>query len=43
MDDLKLFEEATDAYEEGHPIMSDKEWDDLYFDLVQKERFFGIY
>lgn len=30
-------------YDEGRPEISDREWDDLYFDLVQKERFFGIY
>ena len=28
---------ATEAYNNGHPIMSDKEWDDLYFKLVQME------
>ena len=33
----------TKLYDEGRPEISDKEWDDLYFDLVQKERFFGIY
>ena len=33
---------ATKAYDEGHPIMSDKEWDDLYFELKQKEEFGGI-
>ena len=33
----------TKLYDEGRPEISDREWDDLYFDLVQKERFFGIY
>lgn len=28
---------ATKAYDEGNPIMSDKEWDDMYFDLVALE------
>ena len=33
----------TKLYDEGRPEISDREWDGLYFDLVQKERFFGIY
>lgn len=33
MDKLELLNKATDAYNEGNPIMSDKEWDDLYFEL----------
>ena len=33
---------ATKAYDEGHPTMSDKEWDDLYFTLVKKEKETGI-
>lgn len=28
---------ATAAYDEGHPIMTDEEWDKLYFELVQLE------
>lgn len=28
---------ATKAYDEGHPIMSDKEWDDKYFELKKME------
>lgn len=36
MDNLELFEKATDAYEEGHPIMSDEDWDNLYFSLGDK-------
>lgn len=28
---------ATKAYDEGNPTMSDKEWDDMYFDLVALE------
>lgn len=30
---IRLLEDATKAYDEGHPFMSDKEWDDLYFEL----------
>ena len=32
---------ATEAYNNGHPIMSDKEWDDLYFELTEKEKISG--
>lgn len=28
----------TKLYDEGHPEVSDKEWDDLYFELVELER-----
>lgn len=28
----------TKLYDEGHPAISDKEWDDLYFELVNLER-----
>ena len=30
---IALLNRATKAYDEGHPIMSDKEWDDLYYEL----------
>ena len=30
---IALLDRATKAYDEGHPIMSDKEWDDLYYEL----------
>ena len=33
--------EATKYYDEGHPIMSDEEWDDLFFQLVIMEQTFG--
>ena len=36
MDKLELLNKATDAYNEGNPIMSDKEWDDLYFELGEQ-------
>ena len=32
----------TKAYDEGHPLVSDKEWDDLYFELKQREEKTGI-
>ena len=28
----------TKLYDEGQPQISDKEWDDLYFELVQMEK-----
>ena len=33
---------ATKAYDEGHPMMSDKEWDDLYFRLDFLEKATGV-
>ena len=33
---------ATRAYDEGKPYMSDQEWDELYFELLQLEKRFGI-
>jgi len=32
----------TVEYDAGHPTISDKEWDDLYFKLIQKEKEEGI-
>ena len=34
--------DATKAYDEGHPIMTDEEWDNLYFQLLDLERETGI-
>lgn len=33
----------TKAYDEGHPIVSDKEWDDVYFELAWLEKTYNIY
>ena len=33
----------TKLYDEGNPIISDKEWDNMYFKLVKLERITGIY
>lgn len=33
----------TKAYDEGHPLISDKEWDDLYFKLQNYENKYQIY
>ena len=39
---IKKLNKATVAYDEGHPIMTDKEWDDLYFELEKMEEETGI-
>ena len=39
---INTLNKATKAYDEGHPIMTDKEWDDLYFQLKEKEENYGI-
>lgn len=36
MDKIDLLNKATKAYDEGHPIMSDKEWDNLYFSIKRQ-------
>lgn len=35
---VKCLNEWTKAYDEGHPVVSDKKWDDLYFEVVEYER-----
>lgn len=39
---IKVLNDATKAYDEGCPIMSDKDWDKLYFELVNREKNSGI-
>ena len=39
---IRKLNEATEQYDAGHPIMSDKEWDDLYFELKMRETETGI-
>ena len=34
---INKLNEATKAYDEGSPIMTDEEWDNMYFDLVALE------
>ena len=34
---VKVLNEYTKLYDEGHPAISDKEWDDLYFELEELE------
>ena len=38
---IKTLNEATKAYDEGNPIMSDLEWDNLYFELSHMEESAG--
>lgn len=33
----------TKMYDEGHPEISDREWDDMYFQLQSAERFYNVY
>lgn len=33
----------TKLYDEGHPAISDKKWDDMYFKLQDLENFYGVY
>ena len=35
---IKCLNEWTKAYDEGHPVVSDKQWDDWYFEIVEYER-----
>ena len=39
---IERLNNATKAYDEGKPYMSDKEWDALYWELVQWEQTHGI-
>lgn len=39
---IEKLNSATKAYDEGHPIMSDQEWDNLYFELLAVEREAGF-
>ena len=32
----------TKMYDEGHPEISDREWDDMYFQLQSAERFYNV-
>ena len=34
---IDILNKATKAYDEGNPIMTDEEWDNLYFQLKQRE------
>ena len=38
---INLLNDWTEAYDNGHPIVSDKEWDDKYFQLVMMEYYAG--
>ena len=35
---IRKLNQATITYDEGYPIISDKEWDDMYFKLIQLEK-----
>ena len=38
---LEKMEIWQKAYDEGHPVISDREWDDYYFSLIRLERQLG--
>ena len=38
LDLIDILNKATEAYDKGEPYMEDKEWDKLYFELVELER-----
>lgn len=42
MDKIDLLNKAAKAYDKGHPIMSDKEWDNLYFSIKSQADNQGI-
>lgn len=42
IDLINKLNDATRAYDEGHPIMSDAQWDDMYFWLEDLEKSTGI-
>lgn len=35
---IRKLNQATIAYDEGAPLISDKEWDDMYFNLMELEK-----
>ena len=39
---INRLNELTKAYDEGHPEVEDKVWDDMYFELTQLEKLSGI-
>lgn len=39
---IQKLNDATKAYDEGHPFLSDTEWDNLYFQLKKMEEDTGI-
>lgn len=40
---IAALNEYTKAYDEGNPIISDKQWDELYFKVVQYENCYGYF
>lgn len=39
---INYLNKCTKAYDEGRPIISDKQWDDKYFELVELEKEIGF-
>lgn len=40
---VRLLNYYTKKYDEGHPEISDKEWDDMFFELIQLEKEAGYF
>lgn len=40
---VEQLNDATKAYDEGKPYISDAEWDEKYYELVKLEKETGIY
>ena len=40
---VRLLNYYTQKYDEGHPEISDKEWDDMFFELIQLEKEAGYF
>ena len=38
---IEKLNKLTKEYDAGMPSVSDKEWDDMYFELVKLERIYG--
>ena len=39
---IEVLNEATEAYDKGQPIMTDAEWDAMYFALENAEKVYGV-
>ena len=39
---IEILNEATEAYDKGQPIMTDAEWDAMYFALENAEKAYGV-
>ena len=40
---IEILNYHTELYEKGCPVISDQEWDNMYFELQRLENLYGIY